>query len=554
MTKKNLLTENSGPEAEPESGKKRTNSKKHVRSSENSANGITKLKGKPNYSKIRTITTRHNTRIRLQLSTMFAQPNVKLKSNISSLNEKTCFNCEEVTGVTVEYPIMVCQSAEASNILPGAVFSANDILERGKFVYHGMRQRKALTLKTVGSDGLKYTSEEVVPTVKEDFRQQLTSAAARLTDFSNCISSKPYVMADSQSAETTIEDFLTFKMAPSRFFIDESGAPSLNLTSPKKNYYYLFTFRQKFMTVSAGKLNGPDDIFTYPTERQPDWFYFEEVEYGRLLHIIFESNIRLDNFCKTANGALNWHKFNSGIAAEPSDSNLIKQISVKVHAGGGVPNPETDPKKIKAAVDDYFTEPVSEFQIVPLSFKATDMEGNRLSLKTEAFLKQKNCLRTNKLRVGIKSISVLQSDASENSYGQLFGSLSIYVYNDRHKVILADGREMPAYLESLNPPTTKIRYGAGEHPLRLKAGTTLNRTNPILNNKYVNLTVENLHYRIKIYATGREEENLPSRDWKQTDEFDKTVGQILHEGILEKTLFFNEGNSQVELTIDINPY
>src|SRR5690606_8240254 len=123
----------------------------------------------------------------------------------------------------------------------------------------------------------------------------------------------------------------------------------------------------------------------------------------------------------------------------------------------------------------------------------TDMEGNRLSLKTEAFLKQKNCLRTNKLRVGINSISVLQSDDSENSYGQLFGSLSIYVYNDRQKVILADGREMPAYLESLNPPTTNIRYGAGEHPLRLKGGTKVHHSNPISTAKYVNLRVEKLH-------------------------------------------------------------
>ncbi len=556
MTKKKLLSGNSGTETEPELQKTRKSSKKQARIIHKLEDGFTKQRVIPDSTKIRTIATGSNSRIKMQLSGTSTQPVDSLRSKITPLDDKVCFNQEEVSGMKVEFPIALFCPKEAASILPGMVFNGAELLEKGQFVPEGTGQRKAITLRARCTSILKNTAAEVIPQVGEDFGEQLSAASGNLVHSSNFISLSPDKEVVCQSVETTIEDFLSVKTAPSIFFMDHSGANRFNLTSPKKNYYYLFSFRQKYLEINAGKLTSADDIFAENTGMQPEWYYIEQVDYGRMLHIVFESNISLQKFAATSAGVLSWEKFSSQISAEPDDSSMLRQISVQVQSGGEVSNFESNPKLIKTAVETYFAEPVNGLKLVPISFHVTDLWGNAISLKTEAIFRQKNFIHSKKLRVGLKSVTVLAAagEWEPGYYEQLYGGISVYVFNDRQKVVLADGKEMPSYLESLNPPTTKIRFGAGEQPLRLKPGMTLDQTSSVLNSKSVNLTVENLHYRIEIHPNAKEEDTSTLQFTKHTDSFNKTVGQLLHEGIVEKTLFFNEGRSQVEVTVEISAY
>ncbi len=548
MTKKNIIAEEAGTKADPELSQKRKITIKQERKRVSTTNKEAKSASKVSCTKIRTLPMRNGNKIRMQFTTQFLQPSDSLKSKIKFLNEKIFYSEEEVGGTKLENPVAVSDPADCANLIPGTLFTGNELLEYGRIEIPEFTGHKTVTLRARRSNSGKITESKIVQVNGNNFREEVTAAISQLINSSEFPDDVPETHL--QSAESTIEDFLKLKTAPSSFFMDATDANSTFSTASAANYFYLFSFRQNYVNISG---HPSVDSLAEKIRARDDCFFIEEVEYGRQLLIIFESHIRLDKFGITPTGTLNWEKFCSRLSAEPEDSNLLRQISLRVHAAGKPTYIETDAKKAKATVDEYFSGSFQEFPLIPVSLRISDLEGKPVCLKTEVFIRQKNGFTTRKIRVSIKSITLLPSEDAVRSYEQLSGCLCIYIYNDKNRVMLADGKEMPSYLESLNPPTTRIRYGSTELPLNLKPGLTLDHSSSVLNCKPVSLVVDNLQYRIKIYPAGSNADGFTGVSGKQTDRFDKTIRELIQEGILEKTLFFNEGNSQVEVTVNICP-
>lgn len=549
MMKKNLIREGAGTETDPELSQKRKTTIKQERIRGSAIKKEAKSGSKVSCTKIRTLSMRNGNRIRMQFTTQFLQPTDSLKSKIKFLNEKMFYSEEEAGGTKLENPVAVSDPADGANLIPGTLFSGNELLERGRIESPEMTEHKTVILRASRSNSSKIAERKIVQVNGNDFREEVRAAIAQLIN--PCGFSENLPEKQLQSAESTTEDFLKLKVAPSSYFMDVSSANNTVSNAQAANYFYMFFFTQNYMNISG---QPSLDFLTENIQLPSDCFYIDEVEYGRQLLIIFESPIRLDKIGMSPSGTLNWEKFCSALSAEPDDSNLIRQISLRVHGSGKSAYMETDVRKAKAAVDEYFAVPMPDCPPVPVSFRISDLQGKPVGLKTEVLIRQKNSLPTRKIRVSIKSITLLPAEDSLISYEELSGCICIYVYNDKNRVMLSDGKEMPSYLESLNPPTIRIRYGNADLPLRLKPGTTLNQSSSVLNSKPVNLSVDNLQYRIKIYPSGSKGEGITSQQDKRHDSFDKTVGQIIQEGILEKTLFFNEGNSQVEVTVNIIPF
>ncbi len=548
MMKKNQILEGAGTEPDPEVSQKRktTIKQEHIRASATKKEA--KSGSKVSCTKIKTLAMRSGNKVRMQFTTQFLQPTDSLKSKIKFLNEKMHYSEEEAGGTKLENPVVISDPVDGANLIPGTLFSGNELLEHGRIEFPEITEPKTVTLRASRTTNSKIAERKIVQINGNNFREEVRAAIAQLIKLSE-FDDVPEKQL--QSAESTTVDFLKLKTLPSSFFMDATDAKSTVSTASAAKYFYMFFFRQNYLNISG------QPSLDFPSEKiqsRADSFYIEEVEYGRQLLLIFESHIRLDKFGISPTGTLNWEKFCSAISSEPEDSNLLKQLSLHVKAAGKPAYMETDARKAKAAVDEYFYTSFHELPPVPVSFRISDLQGKPVCLKTEVFIRQKNGLGSRKIRVSIKSITLLPAEDSVLSYEQLSGCICIYIYNDKNRVMLADGKEMPSYLQSINPPTTRIRFTDGEQPLVLKPGATLDHSSSVLNCKPVSLAVDNLHYRIKIYPTGSNGDGLTGPLGKRSDSFDKTVRELIQEGILEKTLFFNEGNSQVEVTVNIIPY
>jgi len=479
-----------------------------------------------------------------------------IKLNRRKLDESLCFSLEEIKGMKIESPIVISDPTNSSNILPGAVFDGESLLNTGKFVYQKMKFRHPVTLRTPPSNIVKNTASKAIPSPGEDLTAKLGNATAALINSSNFISgSSPNKEAELKTVATTVQDYLNLKIASSAFFMGISGENNFSYSSSEKSYMYLFTFQQKCLDVIADQISNPTNVFTDPTGWNNNWFYIEQVEYGRRLHILVKSYKKLETYMGKQAGELNWGIVGGKFSVEEKESNLFKEITIEALALGGAPFTETDPKKIDAAIKKYFAVPYNKYNIVPLTFTITTLNGIPASLITEAFLDGKNCLKTNNVRVYIKEINaVVIDDGASDVSEQLYGGINIFLYNENKKVVALDGKtEIKKVKTFPQLPTTYIAYGTEDHPIRVKYNSLYNEQSSVLANKFVDLTVLNLDYQIEIRPGMKEEDDFTDDVLKnQSGNFKMSLRNMLLEGIFSKTFFFNDGKTEIELTVGIS--
>ena len=479
-----------------------------------------------------------------------------IKHTTAKLTEASCFSKEEIKGRKIENPIIIADPSNASNILPGAVFSSNSLLNTGRFVYQKVKQRKPLNLSIPPSNIVKTTYKSIDIKPGEDSTLKIGQATAQLISSNNFNkNASPNEKSEAETIITTIEDYLSLNIATSGFFMGISGENNFNFTSSEKRYYYLFTFEQECVEVSASQIESKNDLFTDQSNWGTDWFYISSVIYGRRLHVLVNSYRKLETFVGQHKGELNWGVLGGKFSVEEKTSNLFSEITIEAKAQGGAPFTERDPKKIDAAIKKYFEVPYDKYNIVPLAYSITNLSGTPAGLFTEAFLDEKNCLKTEKIRVQLSSIVLVQDDdgASDGSE-QLYGKIAIFLYNDKKKKMLADGKTELKNIGGIDLPTGMITYGSEDSPLRVKKVSKFNKEHPALKNKYVDLTIKNLDYSIKLVPGMKEEDDFGDDTFKnQSGIFQTSIRNMLLNGENGKTFYFTHQKSEVMLTVEITP-
>lgn len=521
----------------------------------------TKPAGSDSKPKLVTGTKKHTIglksgKITVQIAGGYGSAKDGIKHNVSKLNDAKCFSKEEVSGMRIESPIKIADPSKASEILPGMVFNATKLLTSGKFTYEKVKVRKPVNLRIPASNIIKNTNASAVPEAGKDITGKLGEATRKLISSGNFNSNaQPNEASEVMALSTTLEDYLKLNIATSGFFMGISGENNFSFSSSTKGYHHLFTFEQKCVNVIADQAEGPKALFTDDGGWDTDWFYIKEVQYGRRLHIVVNSQKRLETYMGQHKGELNWGVVGGKFSVEEKTSSLFKETSIEVKAQGGAPFTETDPKKIAAAIDNYFKVPYSKYQVVPISFTITRLSGSDASLITEAFLDGKNCLNANKVRVKIKEINVkIDDDGADDRSEQLFGQLNVYLYNDAKKLVLLDGKTSLPKIKNVEIPSGIISYGKEDAPLRVKRGRPLTEDSSALKNKYVDLSIQNLDYEIKLVPVMKEEDDFTDDVFNnQSGNYKKSIRTMLLEGSNVKTFLFTDGKSEVEFTIEITP-
>lgn len=473
----------------------------------------------------------------------------QLKPGSKTINTAMCLTREEVSGQKTESEMIIADASRAGQILPGAVIEGSSLLRSGEFLYKNMDKRKPVVLSTT-TNMAKQTSVTVTSPPGENMEAKIRTAAQQLTRPSN-MTGMPNKASEAETSLSTLEESTGLSIGASFFYLGISGQNNFSFSSEKYRYMYLFRFEQACLSVLANAVNSPVDVFTDGSNGS-DWYYIREVKYGRRLYVLLESETELEKFSNEFSVGLNWGIVAAAYRQQQTGSKLRSITNIRVLTQGGQPLAVTDPGKTDAAIKKYFEAGYADMDIVPLSFKLTNLKGEPVSMITQAFLNGENCLGTRKIRIRVSAIDCQQADdgASDMSE-QVYGKMAILLYH-KGKKVMADGKTAIPDAGSAIIPSGFIGYGSEEAPYRVIQGKPrLFGANE--QGKYFDIQLPDLDLVIELKPSMKEEDDLGDDELVTDNKFKKSVRQMLMEGDTEIVFEFRHDKTRVLLLIEIRP-
>lgn len=475
---------------------------------------------------------------------------------ISEDKSAMCLTNEEVKGQKIETMITIADASLASNLLPGTIISGSDLLQSGEFVYVNMKNRKPVSLRTT-SNLAKDLTQKASPGAGEDITGRLTDAVHNLTKPAN-LTGMPNSKSDNQVTVSTLREKIGISIGASAFYMGVSASDNFSFSSSKYKYMYLYKFEQNCLPVIADEITSPADVFAANPTFNSNWYYVQEVDYGRRLYALVESEYDLEKYSNELHGSLNWGVVAAAYDQKNTGSHFASTTNLRIISEAGQPLSITDPSKVQSIIDNYFKTPFSKLDIAPISYKLTNLNGNPVSIVTEAFLNGKKCLDKNKkIRVKIKELNCLVSDDGDGTE-QVYGSITVYLYNNQKKIVALDGKTvLPDAVVKF--PTGSIVYAKEDAPLILTAskisqgGTGITDESPALKDKYIDLTISNLDMVIELKPSMKEDDEISDDTFQTTNTFKKSIRQMLLDGTNIFTFEFRDDKSVVHLTMEITP-
>lgn len=475
------------------------------------------------------------------------KPKDGVHTKTEAVNDRMCLTKEEVRGQKIENEIIIADGAKAVQILPGAVIDANVLLNSGEFKFMNMTKRKSITLTTTSNLAVK-VSQTATARNNNDITDELRTKTHALTSPSN-IRGMPNMSSSSEAKISTLHETTGMNIGASFFYMGIKATNNFNFSSEKYHYMYMYTFEQACLPVIANSITSPDDIFTEPTPLNNNWLYVQEVKYGRRLYVLMESEYDLEKYSNELGGKVSWGVVSAKLSADVKGSKLTKDVNIRVYTQGGQPMAITDESQLQREIDRYFQTPFKSMDIVPLSFKLTYMDGDLVSLVSNAYLDGKNCLDATKAKVRLKSIECKQADDSKKNE-EIYGSAKINMYNTQNQVMLANGiTPAPPSI-----PTGTIAFGSKDVPINLAEGKSkvydVNEQG-----KYIEMLIDNLDTKFEIVPFVHEKDNGFNGDDDYTTEnrLKKTLRQMLMEGTTSQTFEFRRKGSVLLVNFEIIP-
>ncbi|HLV24544.1 MAG TPA: hypothetical protein VKY36_07195 [Moheibacter sp.] len=473
-------------------------------------------------------------------------PNKGIVNKIYKLGKEypMCLTREQVSGMDVESNIVVSNPENMSNLIPGNIIDGDKFLNGGNLVFQEIKNRKNVTF-TASSNLVKNKISEAKSSAGVDITPKIAQAVHALTMPSN-LSGMPNVESNSEVNISTMYDSISVQVGASGYFMGFAAADQFKFSSEKYNYMYVFKFEQKCLSVNANQISSPDDVLFQPEKAQQNWYYINEVTYGRRLYIILESEFSLESYSNDFKGSWNWGVVGAELTQKTSGKSFTSFTNIRAVSQGGQPIAISDPKKVQNEINKYFKKSYNEIDIVPLEFRLTNLNGEPISLVTEAFLDGNNCLKSKKIRIRIKELNCLVADDGGTNE-QIYGNVGI---------MLSDEKGVPKMIGKISGkpfPVASIVYAKESSPIYLTKGKPLTEKDPVLKDKYLTLNIKNLDYKLTIMPSMKEEDDFTDDDFKTNNKFNMTIRNMLLEGESIKTFEFRDGASKVHLTVGIEP-
>jgi hypothetical protein len=494
-----------------------------------------------------------NSHVTLQWSTGTPAKDSTTRS-ISALTQPMCLTKEEVRGQKVESEIILPQGSSALQIVPGGVFNAQLLLNSGQFSYLQWNKRKSYAIN-VTSNLAKQTSATVAAAPGGGISESAAQSVVRSLTKADNLTGMPNGFATSEMKKSTFQESMGLSIGASFFYMGISGANQFSFSSEKYRYMYVYTFDQAFLAVSADAPSRPADAYTDLTGINEDALFIREVKYGRRLYVIMESEYELEKYSNEFNGNLNWGLVSAKLNEKNNASKASEYINIRIQTQGGQAVAVTDYTKLQEALDGYFKSSYAQNDIVPLSYKVTDLTGKPVSLMAKAFLDGNHCLKSNKVRIRLKDIAVIREDDGQSDRSeQIYGSVFVRVFNEAGRQVLANGAVMPA--GSSLVPSGSITIAKEAAPLRLaqiRSERDRKRFGENDQGKSLDVNITSLDMVFQVDPVVKEQDAFGDDTFITDTKLKKSLRRMLIEGSTRSTFEFRHDASLLELTVEILP-
>lgn len=479
------------------------------------------------------------------------QPKDGVKTTSKETSEAMCLSRDEVRGQKIENLQVIIDGSKASQILPGGVFDGEMLLKSGEFKYVKMNKRQPISISLVTNQGDRHkvtVDKKGDNNVEDDLRAAVNS----LTSPSN-IKNMPNYGSSSEVITSTIEENTGLKIGASFFYMGVSANNKLSFSSSSYHYMYLYQFEQECLSVVANTISSPADLFTDGTTKDDNLLYIREVKYGRRLYVIIESENELQSYSDKLKGSLDWAVVSAAFSQNIEHSSLFSKTNIKVNTQGGSPIGAFEKENIQAVLNNYFAKPFKQIDIVPIAYKLTYMDGEPVSMVSNAFLDGKNCLDKEKVKIRLTSVKCIKQQ-NEKKQEEVYGGVNIYYYNPSKQLVAANAITPMPVVSGFRPPTGTFTFGTKEAPVALYADREKN-FQPDEQGKYTVFLLPDLDMTIEIVSYIHEKDNVFNKDddFITENRMKKTIRQMLLEGSMSPTFEFRHNNAIIKLFFEILP-
>lgn len=477
------------------------------------------------------------------------QPKDNVRTNQKPSSDAMCFSKEEIRGQKIENLQVIIDASQASQILPGGVIDGEMLLKSGEFRYMKMNNRKPISVSLVTNQG-KRTNVTVDKKANNNMEDDLRAAVNALKSPNN-IGGMPNISSSSEVITSTMEENTGLKIGASFFYMGVKAENKLNFSSSSYHYMYVYQFEQECLSVVANTVSSPEELFTDGTGKDDNLLYIREVKYGRRLYVIIETENELQSYSDKLKSGLDWKAVEAQLSMDLSHSSVSDKINMRINTQGGSPIGAYDKKNVQKILDTYFSRPFKQMDIVPISYKMTYMDGEPVSIVSDAFLDGKNCLDKERLKIRLASVKCFKVQ-SEGKNEEIYGGVNLFFYNAAGKQVLPDGKTLVP--QGVSMASHGFVFGSKDAPVSLRAGGE-KKYQPDEQGKFSALLLQDLDMVISLKPYLQEKDNVLNKDddFITENSFRWSLRDMLLRNTMSPSFEFRYKDAVIKLFFEITP-
>jgi hypothetical protein len=477
------------------------------------------------------------------------QPKDNVRTLPKETSEAMCLSKEEVRGQKIENLQVIIDASQASQILPGGVIDGEMLLKSGEFRYMKMTKRKPISVSLVTNQGKK-TNVTVDKKENNNMEDDLRAAVNAMKSPRN-IGGMPNISSSSEVITSTLEENTGLKIGASFFYMGVKADNKFNFSSSSYHYMYVYQFEQECLSVVANTVSSPDELFTDGTGKDDNLLYIREVKYGRRLYVIIETENELQSYSDKLKTGIDWKAVEAQLNMDLSHSSVSDKINMRINTQGGSPIGAYDKKNVQKILNDYFSKPYKQIDIVPISYKMTYTDGEPVSIISDAFLDGKNCLDKDRVKIRLASVKCFKAQ-SEGKNEEVYGGVNLFFYNAAGKQVLPDGKTLLPLGVSM--ASHGFVFGSKDAPVSLRAGGE-KKYQPDEQGKYSALLLQDLDMVISLKPYIHEKDNVLNRDddFITENSFRWSIRDMLVRNTMSPSFEFRYKDAVIQLFFEIIP-
>ncbi|MFN9661475.1 MAG: hypothetical protein ACK6BC_14110 [Cyanobacteriota bacterium] len=471
---------------------------------------------------------------------------------ISPLTKPMCLIKEEVRGEKVEREIVLPPGSASLQLIPGGVFATQELLKSGQFKYHSWAERKPYQIHGIATHAQQTIASVAAEEGGGSSEYAATQAIQSLIRPANFFGT-PNRSSSSEMRWSTFQDSMGLNIGGSFFYLGFLGERPFSFSAEKYRYMYVYTFEQTFLSATVDRPSQPEDLFCTGTTFDEDDLFLQEVKYGRRLHVIIESEYPLERCFNSLHGGLEWIVIAAKLQQSTFAKKASKHIKIRIQSQDGKSYLVTNYSQLQSMIDGYFQSICDQNPISPLSYKVSDLAGVPVSLLTTACLDGQQCLTSPKARVLLKEVKLCgPANNRETSSEEIYGSISLHLYNEFGKQIYRDGQSIEPRPGLCQIPAGTILVAGEEAPLKLVAGQP-QRFGANEQEKYIDVDITNLDMIFQVEPLIKKKTDTGYHIFTSATVLKKNLRQMLIEGSMGTTFQCRHNQWLLELSVDIQP-